>query len=333
MTGIIERPVFPLGLPDPNFRIIGSGHTDSVTFGSGNVAARIALGGTALVDTPSFGSGLVDPGPVAISGTGLSDPVSFGSGGITWPQSLSGTGLLDPVAFGAGTAALGGYTILDDEADVFPPTFGSGSVEPGPVSLPGTGLVDGIASGDGSISVGPVEIEDDEDDVFGVTFGTGLVQPGVRTVPGSGLGDPVTFGSGTLRPGERIIVDSSNDNFAPTFGAGTVAPGPVTLGGSGIPPTDPRVGRGTVRPTFIYFVGPTLRYGHGRRNSPLWWVENAEGITLLRESGVWREALCPTGDEIAAAERAYRGGYRTPLTGDQKNELVAAGYGAYIEED
>lgn len=333
MAGVIEGPVFPLGLPDPDFRIIGSGHSDSVVFGSGDVAARIALGGSALVDTPSFGSGSIETGPVSLTGTGLSDPVSFGAGAITWPQALTGTGLSDPVFFGVGEAVVGGYTIVDDETDTFPPSFGSGSLTPGPVFLPGSGLVDTVATGDGLLSVGPVGIEDDEDDVFGVTFGTGLVQPGVRTVIGSGLSDPVTLGSGTLRPGERIIVDTSDDDFSPTFGAGAVAPGPVSLSGTGIPPTDPRLGRGTVRPTFIYFVGPVLKYGYGRRNTPLWWVENVEGITLLRESGVWREVLFPTGDEVAAAERAYRGGYRTPVTGPQRDELVAAGYGAYIEED
>lgn len=239
MAGVIESPVFPLGLPDPNLRIIGSGHTDSVTFGSGDVAARIALGGSALVDTPSFGSGDLVAGPVSLSGTGLSDPVTFGLGEV-----VSGV-----------------YTIIDDETDTFPPTFGSGSIAPGPVSLPGTGLVDGVDTGDGLL-----------------------------------------------------------------------APGPVQLVGYGIWP-DTKFGIGSIRPTYIYFVGPKLTYGHGRRNSPLWWVEQRDGISLLKLSGVWTEVMYPTGDEIAAAEKAFRGGYRSPITGTEKNELIAAGYGSYIEEE
>lgn len=262
MTGVLESPVFPLGLPDPNLRLIGVSHTDTVTFGSGAVAARIGLGGSALTDTPSLGDGVISVGSVNLSGTGLSDTPSLGGGQLTWPQTLTGSAIVDTVTFGTGLATIGGITVLDDETDDF----------------------------------------------------------------------PVTFGQGAVQPGVRIIVDSSNDNFAPTFGSGAVAPGPVVLDGYGIWP-DTKYGRGTVEPTRYYFVGPELRYGHGRKHSPLWWVENVDGITLLREGGVWRETLAPTGDEIAAAERAYRGGYRTELTGTQKNELVAAGYGSYIEED
>lgn len=284
MAGVIDRPVFPLGLTDP-FRLNGTGLSDTVSFGSGSVDARIELGGSALLDTPNLGDGSITIGPVLLAGTGLADGVSFGTGSVV----------------------VGGVDVVDDEIDTFTPTFGTGSVNPGPVDLAGTGLSDQVTFGLGETTIGGISVLDDEDDVFTPALGTGAVVP-TYAITGTGLTDAVSLGSGSIFTG------------------------PVSLDGYGIPP-DPRVGRGTVVPTHYYFVGPTLRYGHGRRNSPLWWVENAEGITLLRESGVWREALCPTGDEIAAADRAYRGGYRTPLTGDQKNELVAAGYGAYIEED
>jgi hypothetical protein len=236
------------------------------------------------------------------------------------------------VDFGAGIATIGGITVLDDETDTFLPAFGIGAVAPGPLSLAGTGIQDSPSFGTGTIAVGPVDIVDDETDNFPVTFGQGVVHPGVRIIPGTGLSDPAAFGAGAMRPGERVVVDSSNDNFPPTFGDGAVVPGSVALDGYGIWPNT-KLGSGTVQPTRYYFVGPELRYAFGRKHSPLWWVENAEGVTVLRENGVWRETLAPTGDEIAAAERAYRGGYRTELTGTQKNELVAAGYGSYIEED
>ena len=261
MAGVIDRPVFPLGLPEPNRRLLGTGLSETVSLGSGVVAARIALGGSALTVTPSLGSGSVAVGPVSLVGTGLSDPVTFGDGRISFQQFLAGTGLSDTVDFGTGSMVLGGYTILDDETDDFPPAFGLGSVTVGPVSLSG-----------------------------------------------------------------------SNDAFPVTFGSGTVAPGPVSLIGYGIP-RETRLGLGSIRPLYIYFVGPKLTYGHGRRNSPLWWVEQRDGITLLKQSGVWTEVMYPTGDEIAAAEKAFRGGYRTPITGTEKAELVAAGYGSYIEEE
>jgi hypothetical protein len=286
MAGVIESPVFPLGLPDPDIRLIGVSLSDTASYGSGAVAARIDLVGSALVDSPSFGGGEI---------------------------------------------IVGGYTIVDDETDTFTPTLGSGLVQPGSLTLSGSGLQDSEAFGSGLVQPGEVNVVDDETDTFPVTFGQGVVEPGVRIIPGTGLSDPVTFGSGTMRPGERIIVDTSNDNFAPTLGSGNIH-AEIFLDGYGIWP-DTKYGQGSVQPTRYYFVGPQLRYGHGRKHSPLWWVENVDGITVLRENGTWRETLAPTGDEIAAAERAYRGGYRTELTGTQKNELVAAGYGSYIEED
>lgn len=260
MTGVIDRPVIPLGLPDPNLRIIGSGLSDGVDFGTGAVVYRLI--GSGLLDSPDFGTGSVSTGPVSV---------------------------------------------VDDETDDYPVTFGSGSVLPGVVGLAGSGLTDSIEFGTGIATIGGITVIDDEVDDFPVTFGSGSIST-TYSISGSGLGD------------------------TPTFGDGVVSPGTVTLSGYGIWP-DTKYGHGAVEPTRYYFVGPELRYGHGRRNSPLWWVENVDGITLLRESGVWRETITPTGDEIAAAERAYRGGYRTELTGTQKNELVAAGYGSYIEED
>ncbi len=285
MTGIIDRPVFPLGLPDPSIRIVGAGLSDGAALGSGSVDARIELGGSALLDAPNLGDGSITIGAVPLAGTGLADGVSFGTGGIS----------------------VGGVNVVDDETDTFTPTFGTGSVNPGPVDLPGTGLSDQVTFGLGEATIGGISVLDDENDVFTPVFGTGLVVP-TYAITGTGLTDSVSFGSGSI------------------------STGPVSLGGYGIPP-EPRVGRGTVVPTYIYFVGPKLTYGHGRRNSPLWWVEQRDGITLLKQSGVWTEVMYPTGDEIAAAEKAFRGGYRTPITGTEKAELVAAGYGSYIEEE
>jgi hypothetical protein len=285
VAGVLESPVFPLGLPDPNLRLIGVSHTDTVTFGSGAVAARIGLGGSALVDGEAIGSGSIAIGPVILAGTGISDTTSLGSGGIT----------------------VGSVSVVDDETDHFAPTLGSGNTAVGPVSLSGAGIQDLPSFGVGVATIGGITVLDDEDDNFPATLGNGSLDV-TYTIPGTGLTDTVTFG------------------------AGVVSPGPIVLDGYGIWPNT-KYGRGTVQPTRYYFVGPELRYAFGRKHSPLWWVENAEGVTVLRENGVWRETLAPTGDEIAAAERAYRGGYRTELTGTQKNELVAAGYGSYIEED
>ena len=283
MSETVNRTVFPLGLPDPNIRIIGSGLSDAATLGSGAVAATIA-----------------------VTGTGLDDQVATGSGNLFLTISLSGTGLVDAPTFGDGVISTA-ITVVDDETDTFLPSLGSGQVSPGPVSLAGTGLADPVSYGVGIATIGGITVIDDEDDAFTPTLGGGSVQATISTA-GTGLSDQ------------------------PTLGDGVVQPGVVTLGGTFTPAVE-ELGQGSLAPTRYYFVGPTLRYGHGRRNSHLWWVENPEGVSLLKIDGQWIETLAPTDDELATAQASYRGGYRTELTGTQKAELVSAGYGSYIEED
>lgn len=283
MSETVNGTVFPLGLPDPNARLIGSGLSDGVTLGDGDVNASISLTGTGLVDTPTLGGGALALS-ISLSGGGLDEQPSLGSGLIST--------VID---------------VVDDEDDTFPPTIGGGQVSPGPVSLSGTGLSDPVSFGVGLATIGGITVIDDEDDSFAPTIGSGNIFATISVV-GSGLAD-----------GESL-------------GDGQVSPGVVTLSGT-FTPVEERLGNGDINPTRYYFVGPSLRYGHGRRNSPLWWVENAEGVSLLKVNGQWIETLAPTDDELSSATVSYRGGYRTEITGTQKAELVAAGYGSYIEED
>lgn len=56
--------------------------------------------------------------------------------------------------------------------------------------------------------------------------------------------------------------------------------------------------------------------------------------TVYRDAaGVWRTAFGPGPELLAGADRIYAGGRRHDLTDDQRAELEAAGFGAYITEE
>lgn len=57
------------------------------------------------------------------------------------------------------------------------------------------------------------------------------------------------------------------------------------------------------------------------------------GLTVWRTDGVWRQGFIPTAEQVAAADRFYGGGRIHELTPDERDELVAAGFGAYITEE
>lgn len=55
-----------------------------------------------------------------------------------------------------------------------------------------------------------------------------------------------------------------------------------------------------------------------------------QGLTVYRVDGQWRTKLSPGFDELSRADRSYAGGYLHTLTDDQRDELIAGGFGDYI---
>ena len=56
------------------------------------------------------------------------------------------------------------------------------------------------------------------------------------------------------------------------------------------------------------------------------------GVSLLKESGVYRQTSEPLDEEIAAAEITYLGGHVYEIDAAEVAALTAGGYGAWIEE-
>jgi len=56
------------------------------------------------------------------------------------------------------------------------------------------------------------------------------------------------------------------------------------------------------------------------------------GVSLLKESGVYRQTSEPLAEEIAAAEITYLGGHVYEIDAAEVAALTAGGYGAWIEE-
>ena len=75
---------------------------------------------------------------------------------------------------------------------------------------------------------------------------------------------------------------------------------------------------------------PTVEESFGRPYA-LWWVSNRRGISLVKTSGVWDEVDFPDVLLLEQAEAYYLGGHEYELSQAEYNDLVAAGYGAYIE--
>lgn len=57
------------------------------------------------------------------------------------------------------------------------------------------------------------------------------------------------------------------------------------------------------------------------------------GLSVWRIGGVWSQGLTPDAATVAAADRFYGGGRIHSLTADERADLIAGGYGAYISEE
>lgn len=103
----------------------------------------------------------------------------------------------------------------------------------------------------------------------------------------------------------------------------------VTLGGDGLLTT-------TVHAQYGYlYLGPTqtffFRVGEGRSNGLV--GSYPMGLNTRRDSlGQWHTEPYTTADDRADADRLYAGGHSNPINASQRAELIAAGFGAYIQE-
>lgn len=57
------------------------------------------------------------------------------------------------------------------------------------------------------------------------------------------------------------------------------------------------------------------------------------GQSLWRIDGAWHLGFIPSAEQVAAADRFYGGGRVYALTSTERDDLVAAGYGAYITQE
>lgn len=79
-----------------------------------------------------------------------------------------------------------------------------------------------------------------------------------------------------------------------------------------------------------YFLPPTISEGPAGGGRLFIRYRLTRGITVLRTQGVWSEIRFPTEDQTRAAEWVFYGGYKNPITAEQRTALIAAGYGDNI---
>ena len=83
---------------------------------------------------------------------------------------------------------------------------------------------------------------------------------------------------------------------------------------------------------YLWNGGPVVDRELGRP-AKLWFLSWNEGVTLARDAdGVWRELRFEVDADLSAYSFVLRGGYRRIIPSVYRDELVAAGYGAYIVE-
>lgn len=64
----------------------------------------------------------------------------------------------------------------------------------------------------------------------------------------------------------------------------------------------------------------------------LWRFVNLNaGSTLVKTAGHWSVTTSPGTDELTAAQSYYRGGYQYTVSDIVAAELIADGFGAYVE--
>ena len=81
----------------------------------------------------------------------------------------------------------------------------------------------------------------------------------------------------------------------------------------------------------IFFTPPGRREHRG--NHPLFSrLTFTQGLSLLKEDGLYRQAEFPSDDELVAADVVYLGGHVYPVSAEEAADLESAGYGAWLDE-
>jgi len=75
---------------------------------------------------------------------------------------------------------------------------------------------------------------------------------------------------------------------------------------------------------------PTVEEKFGRPYA-LWWCGNRRASSMVKTDGVWETIDFPDILMLEDADAYYLGGHEYELSQAEYDELVAAGYGAYIE--
>lgn len=76
---------------------------------------------------------------------------------------------------------------------------------------------------------------------------------------------------------------------------------------------------------------PPVRLEHRGKHRLFGRLRFRQGMTLLKEAGLYRQVEVATAEEIAAADIAYLGGHRYLISADEANDLIEAGYGDFID--
>ena len=148
--------------------------------------------------------------------------------------------------------------------------------------------------------------------------------------PTAGVGRPAVStvsAAATITPAATLTAAGSASLTATASISATAAVGVVSSGSVSVPAQASISADASVTYAQTFFVGPTRTYAV--RNEGLRY-NISEGISVLLVNGAYQQVAYPTQEQLLAADKAYRGGYRTPITQQEADDLTAAGYGAYI---
>lgn len=82
-----------------------------------------------------------------------------------------------------------------------------------------------------------------------------------------------------------------------------------------------------------YFTPPTEEYGPAGGGRLFIRYRLKRGITVMKTGTHWEEIRFPTEDQTRAADWVFTGGYKNPITDEQRTALIAQGYGSYITSE
>lgn len=316
---LTERVVFDVGI-DAVRTIYPTGIAGGGAIGTAQVNASVAATGVSssgAVGSPSTTASITATGIAASDGIG--SPTAFSSVG---PEGIAGSG-------GSGSPSTTTTITVSGIAS---------AGDAGTPSLTATITVDGV-----QVTVTPGDVTVISQVFPPAIAGTGAaglpqVNTEVRAIridPTGSLGDPTAFT--VIRP------DGIN---AGTGGFGTASLSPV-MSPNGIAGSEQFGDADTIATVFIVpgpfdptndFGNPVAtKYGwifRTPRNTYQWRVppyKEYEGISLLKEDGVWVEVAHPDLERTLTAQKYLAGGRDHVVSDSLKADLVAAGYSVTTE--